>query len=147
MELRKIKWSIHVKLIIMVIAAMALSAVASEFPADPPDVDVIDRDFVSCYLDDLEYELYLTMYNSQGRGTVKIQEYRNGEWETVCTWNPVNMGDEFMVFRPNAVLRIYDRAGSIQVIWVDRAEYGEGAVTFYLMYDYVQGEWESGWVD
>ena len=135
------------KLILLVVAFLACVAVASGFPEDPSGVDVIDRASFSAYPDGEELYLYITLFNYEGRATVKIYEYRNGEWETVCSCNPRNLGDEFMVFDPITVLSIYDRGGNIQVSWTDTAEHHEGMVSFYVLYDYVLREWEDGWVD
>jgi hypothetical protein len=135
------------KLMIPVVAVLVCVASASVFPDDPSGVDVIDRAFLRVYPEEEELDLYITLFNSEGRGTVKIDEYRNGEWETVCTWNPRNLGDEFMVFHPIAVLSIFDPGGIVQVSWIDRVDCPEGMVSFYIQYDYVTGEWEEGWVD
>jgi len=135
------------KLMISVAAVMACVAFATTFPPNPSGVEVIDRDFLRAYQDGVEYDLYVTLINSEGRATVQIDEFKNGEWETVCTWNPLNLGDEYMVFNPITVLSIYDLGGKLQVSWIDVVEYHEGMVTIYLLYDYVTGEREEGWVD
>ena len=135
------------KLAIAATALLACVVSASVFPRDPSGVEVIDRAFLRAYQDGNEYDLYVTLFNSEGRATVKIYEFKNGEWETVCTWNPMNLGDEYMVFNSITVLSTYDLGGKLQVSWIDRAEYHEGMVSFYVMYDYVTGDWEDGWVD
>lgn len=135
------------KHIMQVVAVLACAAYSSVFPEDPAGVDVIDREFLRAYVDGEEYVLYITLFNSEGRGNVRIEEYRNGEWETVCICNPRNLDDEFMVFSPVTVLSIHDRGETLQVSWMDRVEYHEGMVSFYIMYDYALGEWEEGWVD
>lgn len=135
------------KLAILLAAFIACAAFATLFPSDPSGVEVIDRDFLRIFHEGVEYDLYVTLFNSEGRATVKIEDFRNGEWETVCTWNPLNLGDEYMVFKPVTVLNTYDQVGRLQVSWIDVVEFHEGMITFYLLYDYVTGEREEGWVD
>jgi len=91
--------------------------------------------------------LYFTLFNSEGRGTVKIDEYRYGEWETVYTWNPRGLDDEFMVFNPISMLSIDEFRGSTQVGWTDMVEGHEGLVSFYLKFNFTLDEWEEGWID
>ncbi len=136
------------KLILPVVAFLTCVAFASGFPEDPSGVDVIDRESFSAYPGGEELYLYITLFNLEGRATVKIDEYRNGEWKTVCSCNPRNLDDEFMVFDPITVLSIHDRGGNIQVSWTDAIEEPhEGLVSFYVLFDYVLGECEDGWVD
>ena len=137
------------KLIFTLVAFLACVAVAWEFPGDPSGVDVIDRGFFQAYREGEELWLYLTLFNSEGRGTVKIDELMNGEWKTVCLCNPRNHDDEFMVFNPITVFSIDDHGGNIiQISWIDAIyDYHEGMVSFYILYDYVMNECEDGWVD
>lgn len=126
---------------------LAWVSVASVFPQDPAGVDVIDRAIFRTYQDGEELVLYITLFNHEEIGTIKIDEYLDGEWETVCIWNPKNLGDEFMLFDLISVLSIFDLGGTVQVSWIDSIGYQEGMVSFYILYDYVLGEWEEGWVD
>jgi len=135
------------KVAVLIAAAVSCASFSSVFPADPSGEEVIDRDFLRIFHEGVEYDLYVTLFNSEGRATVQIAEFSGGEWETVCTWNPLNLGDEYMVFNPVTVVTTYDLLGKLQVSWIDVVEYQEGMVTIYLLYDYVTGEKEEGWVD
>ncbi len=115
------------KLIIPIIIVLTC-AVAADFPEDPSGVDVIDRAFERIFYEGEQLALYFTLFNSEGRGTVKIDEFRYGEWETVYIWNPRGLDDEFMVFNPISMLSIYGH---------------EGLVSFYLKFNFTLDEWQA----
>lgn len=135
------------KLALLIAGVLSLVAAASVFPPDPSGIDVIDRAFVSSYFEGEEIPLYITLFNNEGAGTIMIQEYQDGSWETVCKWNPRNFGDEFIVFDSVTVLSYFDLGETLQISWIDDVQYYEGMVSFYVMCDYQSREWEESWVD
>ena len=105
----------YMNLSLPALAFLAWVSVASVFPQDPAGVDVIDRAIFMTYTDGEELVLYITLFDHEEIGTIKIDEYHDGVWETVCMWNPKNFGDEFMLFDLISVLSICDLGGTVQV--------------------------------
>lgn len=135
------------KLICIAVLVMLHVSVASVFPDDPFDRDVIDRAFFRAFTGGEEIVFYITLSNDDGRGIIQIYEYTEREWETLYVWNPRNFNDEFIVFDEITVLSIFDSGRSLQVGWIDRLEYQEGIASLCVSFDYQLREWEESWID
>ena len=136
---------------ILLTAAVTLSG---DFPPDPSDTVIIDRDLIRCETAGEEHTIYITLYNTaDSTGTIELQSgvrLQDGwSWETVCIWNPMNFNGKPIFVKPGSVLSVQRSDSSLYITWISGLELGyvEGLCSLYLNYNLQSRSYEEFFLD
>lgn len=118
------------------------------FPADPPGVEIIDRDFVRT--SDGSALLYAVLYSREGLESMDILsgslDSEGACWEHLYTWEITFEGTPVHI-TPHAVIEISECDGFVWLSFLDDFMQYEGRVSLYLVCDLDNGEFTEGWAD